>query len=162
MRRTIGLAATVLAAGALLVGCSSDDDSKDNTSSDSSSASTTTDTSSGGGTVVKVDGSDLDGLDLDSVSCMKRAGKITIGSTATADGKEALGVVMSDGNPPKVDTFGIVYDGSALAVAPGVGSAEVKVDGDEYTITGTAAGADMANPTAGMLEKDFEIVVTCK
>ena len=41
------------------------------------------------------------------------------------------------------------------------GSAEVKVDGDTYTITGEAAGADMKNPMAGMITKPFTVTVTC-
>jgi len=41
------------------------------------------------------------------------------------------------------------------------GSADVKVDGSTYTITGEAAGADMKNPMAGMITKKFEIKVTC-
>jgi ipoprotein LpqH len=42
-----------------------------------------------------------------------------------------------------------------------VGSAEVKVDGSTYTITGEASGADMANPIAGMISKPFTVTVTC-
>ena len=41
------------------------------------------------------------------------------------------------------------------------GSADVKVDGSTYTISGEAAGADMKNPMAGMITKKFEITVTC-
>jgi Mycobacterium 19 kDa lipoprotein antigen len=41
------------------------------------------------------------------------------------------------------------------------GSAEVKVDGSTYTISGEAQGADMKNPMAGMITKKFEIKVTC-
>ena len=60
----------------------------------------------------------------------------------------------------------MVVDGNALAVSNmgGVksGSAEVKVDGDTYTITGEATGADMKNPMAGMITKPFTVTVTCK
>jgi lipoprotein LpqH len=41
------------------------------------------------------------------------------------------------------------------------GSAEVKVDGDTYTITGEATGADMKNPMAGMITKPFTVTVSC-
>ena len=41
------------------------------------------------------------------------------------------------------------------------GSADVKVDGSTYTITGQAAGADMKIPMAGMISKNFEIKVSC-
>jgi ipoprotein LpqH len=37
----------------------------------------------------------------------------------------------------------------------------VKVDGNTYTISGEAQGADMNNPMAGMITKKFEIKVTC-
>lgn len=42
-----------------------------------------------------------------------------------------------------------------------VGSADVAVDGKTYTITGQAQGADMKNPMAGMITKDFSIKVSC-
>ena len=74
-------------------------------------------------------------------------------------------VVMSDANPPTVDSLALVVDGNALSVANGmggkVGSASVAVDGKTYTITGQAAGADLKNPMAGMITKDFSIKVTC-
>ncbi len=72
---------------------------------------------------------------------------------------------MTDEATPKVESLGLVVDGSALAVSDSmgmaVGSAEVSVDGDTYTITGEAEGADMKNPTAGMIKKEFTIKVTC-
>jgi ipoprotein LpqH len=42
-----------------------------------------------------------------------------------------------------------------------VGSANVAVNGTTYTITGQAQGADLKNPMAGMITKDFNIKVTC-
>ena len=60
----------------------------------------------------------------------------------------------------------MVVDGNALAVSNmgGMksGSADVKVDGSTYTITGEATGADMKNPMAGMITKPFTVTVTCK
>lgn len=54
---------------------------------------------------------------------------------------------------------------AALAVSEGmgakVGSADVKVDGKTYTITGEASGADVKNPMAGMITKPFTIKVSC-
>lgn len=62
-------------------------------------------------------------------------------------------------------SLGLVYDGAALAVSEGmgakVGSADVKVDGKTYTITGQASGADVKNPMAGMITKPFTIKVSC-
>jgi lipoprotein LpqH len=72
---------------------------------------------------------------------------------------------MTDADIPKVESLGLVVDGSALAVSEmggmKTGSADVTVDGSTYTITGEAAGADMNNPMAGMITKKFEIKVTC-
>lgn len=118
----------------------------------------------GGATEVKVDGADLAGLDLNSVTCVKQAGKITVASGAIG-GQQGLGVVMSDEATPVVESLGLVVDGNALAVANAMGaksgSAEVKVDGKRYTITGEAVGADMSNPMAGMITKPFTVTVTC-
>lgn len=120
---------------------------------------------SGGKTSVKVEGNDLQGLDLNSVTCVKQGGTINIASGAVG-GQQGLGVVMKDGQPPTVQSLGMVVDGNALAVSDNMGvktgSADVKVDGTTYTITGEAAGADMKNPMAGMITKKFEISVTCK
>ena len=56
-------------------------------------------------------------------------------------------------------------NGNALSVTNNmgakVGSANVSVDGKTYTISGQAQGADMKNPMAGMITKDFNIKVTC-
>jgi ipoprotein LpqH len=120
--------------------------------------------STGGAAEVKVDGSDLAGIDPASVTCVKQGGKINIGSGA-AGPQQAVAVVMTDEATPKVESLGLVVDGNALAVSDmmGVktGSAEVQVDGDTYTISGEAQGADMKNPMAGMITKKFEIKVTC-
>lgn len=151
----------LLATGAVLVGCSND---KAADKPADKPAAAETKVSSGSNTQVKVDGSDLAGLDLNSVTCVKQGGKINVASAAIG-GQQGLGVVMTDEATPKVESLGLVYDGSALAVSEGmgvkVGSAEVKVDGDTYTITGEASGADMKNPMAGMINKPFTITVSC-
>ena len=107
---------------------------------------------------------DLEGLDLSSVTCVKQGGKITIASGAVS-GQQGLGIVLTDEDAPKVEAFSMVVDGTALAVSSmggmEVGSAEVSVDGDTYTLTGEAAGADLANPTGEMITKKFEIKVSC-
>ncbi len=149
MNRSLIAAVTVLAAGSFaLTACGG---------SDAAPSATTT----GGDATVKVDGKDLPGLDLQSVTCVKSGGRITIGSGAIG-GQQGLGIVLSDANPPKVETLGMVFDGTALAVAPGAGKAEVKVDGARYTITGEAQGANVSNPMAGMVTKSFEVAVSCK
>ena len=97
------------------------------------------------------------------MTCVKQGGKINVASGAI-NGQAGLAVVMTDANPPTVDSLGLTVDGNALAVSntgAKVGSADVKVDGSTYTITGQAAGADMKNPMAGMVSKPFTITVTC-
>ncbi|WP_083408878.1 lipoprotein LpqH [Mycolicibacterium rutilum] len=148
-----------LAAGAaVLVGCSDD---KGSSAPVSPAAG---DIAQGGSTEVKVDGKDLAGLDLNSVTCVKQGGKINVASGAIG-GQQGLGIVMSDEATPTVESLGMVVDGNALAVTntmgAKVGSAEVKVDGDKYTITGEATGADISNPMAGMITKPFTVTVSC-
>ncbi|AGB23380.1 conserved lipoprotein/antigen [Mycobacterium sp. JS623] len=151
----VGLAA----AAAVLVGCS------DNKSGPApATAAGGSQVSTGGSTEVKVDGKDLSGLDLKSVTCVKQGGKINVASAAV-NGQAGLAVVMSDANPPTVESLGMTVDGNALAVTNSmgaqVGKADVKVDGSTYTITGQAAGADIKNPMAGMITKPFTVKVTC-
>lgn len=156
MKRVIAVAIGTLGCASMLVGCSSG-------GSQASSPS-----SNGGGgdksTKVEVGGAPLAGVDPGSVTCVKQGGKINIGS-GTNNGQQALAVVMSDGNPPTVDSLAMVVDGNALSVADGmgqkVGNAKVSVEGKTYTITGQAQGADLKNPMAGMITKDFNIKVSC-
>jgi ipoprotein LpqH len=163
MNRVIAGAMGLLATGAVLVGCS-DDKPADKPAASANQPAGEAKVSTGGNTQVKVDGSDLAGLDLNSVSCVKQGGKINVASGAIG-GQQGLGVVMTDEATPKVESLGLVVDGNALAVASmggaNTGSADVKVDGSTYTITGEAAGADLKNPMAGMISKKFEITVTC-
>ncbi len=151
----IGLAAGV----AVLVGCSDD-----NGGPAPSTAASGSQAGAGGSTQVKVDGNDLAGLDVNTVTCVKQGGKINVASGAI-NGQAGLAVVMTDASPPTVDSLGMSVDGNALAVTntmgAKVGSAEVKVDGSIYTITGEATGADMKNPMAGMITKPFTVKVTC-
>ncbi|MDV7231178.1 lipoprotein LpqH, partial [Mycolicibacterium fortuitum] len=157
MNRVIAAAMGLLATGAVLVGCSNDKPADKQADKPAASAGDSK-VSTGGNTVVKVGGADLAGLDLNSVTCVKQGGKINVASAAIG-GQQGLGVVMTDEATPKVESLGLVYDGSALAVSESmgvkVGSAEVKVDGNTYTITGEASGADMKNPMAGMINKPF-------
>lgn len=119
------------------------------------------DPAASGDATVTVDGEPLAGLDTSNIQCVKQGGKISVGS---ADADASLGLVMTDEATPKVESLGIMVDGITLAVSQvggsELGSAEVAVDGDTYTVTGTAAGTDTEDPTT-VLEKEFEIVVTC-
>jgi len=159
MNRVVAGLIGVVAGVAALVGCSDDKGS-----APSATAAGDSQVSTGGATEVKVEGSDLAGLDPASVTCIKQGGKINIGSGA-AGPQQALGVVMTDATPPVVESLALLVDGNALGVANSMGmktgSADVKVDGNTYTITGEAQGADIQNPMAGMVTKKYEITVTC-
>jgi ipoprotein LpqH len=160
--RVLAAGIGLVAAAAVLVGCSDDKGSAPASSTPAASGGGTTQVRTSGNTEVKVEGQDLAGLDLSTVTCVKQAGKINVASGSATGG---LGVVMTDEATPKVESLGLTVDGNALAVSSmggmNTGSADVKVDGSTYTITGEAAGADMKNPMAGMITKKFEIKVTC-
>ncbi|CAM3204885.1 hypothetical protein BST27_28325 [Mycobacterium intermedium] len=160
MKRAIAVAIGTLGCASILVGCSSG----------GGGGHAASPSSAGGGdgkektTKVEVGGAPLAGVDPASVTCVKQGGKINIGS-GTNNGQQALAVVMTDGNPPTVDSLAMVVDGNALSVAnsmgQNVGEATVSVEGKTYTITGKAQGADLKNPMAGMITKDFNIKVSC-
>lgn len=157
MKRLLAAGIGTLGLASALVGCSDSGHS-------AAPASSTASVASGTQAQIKVGGSDLSGLNPASVTCVKQAGKIDIGSGSTGGAQQALAVVMTDANPPTVDSLALVVDGNALSVAnmgAKVGSANVAVDGKTYTITGQAQGADLKNPMAGMITKDFNIKVTC-
>ncbi|RAV09330.1 hypothetical protein DQP55_17645 [Mycolicibacterium sp. GF69] len=156
MNRVVAGLIGLVAGAAVLVGCSDD---KGSTPSAGAAG-----VSNGGSTEVKVDGKDLDGLDLDTVTCVKQGGRINVASGAIG-GQQGLGIVMTDEATPTVESLGMVVDGNALAVTNAmgakVGSAEVKVDGSTYTITGEATGADISNPMAGSITRPFTVRVNC-
>jgi ipoprotein LpqH len=159
VKRLLAAAIGTLGCATALVACSSGGHTASPASSTAPSAST------GTGAQVKVGGTDLSGLNPASVTCVKTGGKIDIGSGSTSGTQQALAVVMTDEATPKVESLALVVDGNALSVSNGmgakVGSANVAVDGKTYTISGQAQGADLKNPMAGMITKDFNIKVTC-
>ena len=160
VKRLLAGAIGTLGCASALVACSSGG----HTASPASSTAPSVATASGTNAQVKVGGTDLAGLNPSSVTCVKTGGKIDIGSGSTG-AQQALAVVMTDQATPQVESLALVVDGNALSVSNGmgakVGSANVAVDGKTYTITGQAQGADLKNPMAGMITKDFNIKVTC-
>lgn len=152
----------LISSATILVGCSDD---RGSSAPATTAAAGGSEASAGGTSEVKVEGADLAGFDPATVTCVKQGGKINIGSGATGP-QQGLGVVMTDEATPVVESMGMVVDGNALAVANNMGmktgSAEVKVDGDTYIISGEAQGADLKNPMAGMITKKFEIKVSCR
>lgn len=160
MKRLLAAAIGTLGCASALVACSSGGNTAGPASSTAPSVA-----AGGGGTQIQVGGTDLPGLNPASVTCVKQGGKIDIGSGSTGGPQQALAVVMTDEATPKVESLALVVDGNALSVANNmgakVGSANVAVNGKTYTITGQAQGADMKNPMAGMITKDFNIKVSC-
>ena len=158
MKRLLVGAIGTLGIASAVVGCSSGGHTA------SPASSTAPSVASGSGAQIKVGGSDLAGVNPASVTCVKQGGKIDIGSGSTG-GQQALAVVMTDEATPKVESLALVVDGNALSVANNmgakVGSATVAVNGSTYTISGQAQGADLKNPMAGMITKDFNIKVSC-
>jgi ipoprotein LpqH len=143
----IAAAATVVAG---LAGCSSNKSNTSNTSTPSAAA---------GPEKVVIDGQtqNVSG----PVSCTQAGGNINIGIGDPANG---IGAVVSNANPPVVQAVGLGnLTGVTLgysAGAPNQGTVQATKSGNSYTITGTAAGVNMANPQQ-QLTKPFEMDVTC-
>lgn len=145
--------AAILVAG--LSGCSSD---KPKSSGGSSSPAASGGGGGTSGTKVLIEGQDqhVGG----STVCNTMAGTVAIVIGAQGTGVTAT---LTDADPPEVKAVGLgTINGVALAYAQGdgQGKAEATKNGKSYKITGTASGADMANPTA-FVKKSFEIDVTC-
>jgi lipoprotein LpqH len=158
----VGGAAIVIAG---LSGCSSDDKKSESTGSASSSASGTasetasasaTAAPSGGGTKVTIDGQDQNVKG--TVVCTAMGGNMNI---AIGDAATGIAAVVSE-DASKVTSVGLGnVNGVTLAYAAGAGGeAKATKDGNNWKITGTATGVDMANPMSPV-NKPFEIDVTC-
>jgi lipoprotein LpqH len=155
----VGGAAIVMAG---LSGCSSDEKkSESSSSSASSSASETASASataapSGGGTKVTIDGQDQNVKG--TVVCTAMGGNMNI---AIGDAATGIAAVVSE-DASKVTSVGLGnVNGVTLAYAAGAGGeAKATKDGNNWKITGTATGVDMANPMSPV-NKPFEIDVTC-
>ncbi|WP_311477310.1 lipoprotein LpqH [uncultured Gulosibacter sp.] len=119
----------------------------------------------GGSFTLKVSGTDIT-LDDPIVACQEQGGQYALGvasQSASAADAAGFGAVLSGTDNPTVVSVAVVdADGRAVAYAEGagMGSADVKVDGKTYTITGTGIISDLNNPTS-MEEADFEFSVTC-
>lgn len=166
----VGLgSAAIIVAG--LTGCSSKT-SEDttgasgyNSNSSGSGNSSAVTASSGSATAVAGAGTatvTIDGQPKDvqgQVACTTAVGNLSI-----AVGEQATGIaVVMTPDASKVTSVGLGnVDGVVMGYqdgAPG-GQASATKDGQTYTISGTATGVDMANPTQP-LTKPFEIKVSC-
>jgi ipoprotein LpqH len=154
---TVAAAATAI----VVVGLSGCSSNKSSTSSGGSSAPSAAAGSTGGTAAAKVT---VDGKDQNvqgTVVCSTVAGDFSIAIGGQASGVAA---VLTTADPPAVKSVGLgTVGGVVLGYAQGSpqGNASATKDGNKYKITGTASGADTANPMAGMVTKPFEIDVTC-
>ena len=112
---------------------------------------------SGGGTKITIDGQDQNVSG--TVVCSPMGGNMNIAIGDAATGIAA--VVSEDGSNVQSVGLGNV-NGVTLGYQSGTGQGEAKAekDGNNYTISGTATGIDMANPMQPV-NKPFEIAVTC-
>ena len=160
---TVGVgSAAILIAG--LVGCSS---KKAETSSEKASQAPSSAVSATSGTVTASAGAGTAKVSIDGqpkevngqIACTTAMGNLNIGIGDTATG---IAVVMSP-DASKVTSVGLGnVNGTVLGFQDGASgaSASATKNGNTYTITGTAAGVDKANPMQPMT-KPFEIEVTC-
>ena len=155
----VGGAALVIAG---LSGCSSDE-KKSESPTTSKEATTGAETASataapsGGGTKITIDGQDQNVQGTVVCSAMGGNMNIAIGDAATG----IAAVLSSDGATVQSVGLGNV-NGVTLGYQSGTGQGEAKAekDGNNYTISGTATGIDMANPLQPV-NKPFEIQVAC-
>ena len=145
----IGGAAIVIAG---LSGCGSDE-KKSETIGETSSAA-----SAEGKSTVTIDGKDraIEG----SIVCSSMGGNMNI---AIGQGMTGIVAVVSSGDSPTVQSVVLGnVDGVSLGYQSGSGQGEAKAekDGNTYKISGTAVGADMANPMQPA-NKPFELEVSC-
>jgi len=155
----VGGAAIVIAG---LSGCSSDEKKSESpaTSAEATTGAGTasaTAAPSGGGTKVSIDGQDQNVSGTVVCSAMGGNMNIAIGGAATG----IAAVVSEDGSNVTSVGLGNV-NGVTLGYTSGTGQGEAKAtkDGNNWTISGTATGIDMANPMQPV-NKPFEIAVTC-
>jgi lipoprotein LpqH len=139
-------AATVVAG---LAGCSSN---KSSTGGSSSAAAPA-------GNKVVIDGQTQNVTG--PISCTQVNGNLSIG---IGDPSTGIGAVVTNADPPVVQAVGLGnLTGATLgysAGAPNQGSVQATKSGNSYTIKGTAAGVNAANPPQAV-NKSFEIDVTC-
>ena len=142
----VAAAATVVAG---LAGCSSNK---------SSTTSPTSSTAAAGNQVI-IDGQNQNVTG--QVTCTPANGNVNIG---IGDPSSGIGAVVSSADPPVVQAVGLGnLTGATLgysAGAPNQGNAQATKSGNSYTIKGTAAGVNTANPPQ-TITKSFEMDVTC-
>jgi ipoprotein LpqH len=150
---TVAAAATAIVVVGLS-GCSSNKTSTSSSSNGTSAAASASSTAK-----VTIDGKDQNVQG--AIACTSAAGNVNI---AVGGATTGIGVVLTDASPPSVKSVGLGnVNGVTLGYTPGVpgaGKATATKDGNNYKISGTATGVDMANPMQPV-NKPFEIDVTC-
>lgn len=161
----VGGAALVIAG---LSGCSSDNkSSSESTASETSAAASTSAAvtsappessaaAESGATKVTIDGQDQ--AVQGSVVCATSGGNVNI---AIGEGLTGIAAVVSE-DGTSVSSVGLGnVNGVTLGFTQGMGGEATATKADKtYTISGTATGIDIANPT-NQISKPFEITVTC-
>jgi ipoprotein LpqH len=155
----VGGAAIVIAG---LSGCSSDEKTSESPAAESPATSaeateTGTAEAGSGGTKVTIDGQDQNVSG--TVVCTAMGGNMNIAIGDAATGIAA--VVSEDGATVQSVGLGNV-NGVTLGYQNGTGQGEAKAekDGNNWKVSGTATGIDMANPLQPV-NKPFEIEVAC-
>lgn len=142
--------AVIVVAG--LSGCGSGEKKSETT------GETTAQAAAEGTSTVTIDGQDQE--IQGTVVCSSMGGNMNI---AIGEATTGIAAVVSEGDSPTVQSVALGnVNGVTLGYQSGAGQGEANVekDGDTYSITGTATGMDMANPTQPV-NKPFEIEVTC-
>lgn len=111
-----------------------------------------------------VDGQNVS-LENPVVQCGESGGTFAIAVTAdnldTSSG-DAFGALLTTDENPTVSSVALSQsEGTSVAYTEGIGgSAEVAIDGDTYTITGSALGVDV-NDLTSTENVDFSFTITC-
>ena len=157
-RILVGIAATATVVAGL-AGCSSNKSSTSESSSNNAPAAGGTSAPAPGGSKVIIDGQTQNVAG--QVSCTQVNGNLSIG---IGDPTTGIGAVVTNADPPVVQAVGLGnLTGVTLGYSAGAqnqGNAQATKSGNSYTIKGTAAGANSANPQQA-LTKSFEMDVTC-
>ncbi|BDD81968.1 hypothetical protein TPB0596_17310 [Tsukamurella pulmonis] len=108
-------------------------------------------------TVVEIDGKAESAAEYVNAGCQRNGETITVGSGSVQTAR-GVGAILTDGNPPTVNTLFIATGGNAMTVVNTpvgkVGSARVSKAGNRYSITGEARAANLDT-------KKFRIEITC-
>jgi len=158
--------AAVLVAG--LSGCSKEEKKTESTASETTSSAAASATSSAAETPSASSGASTAKVTIDGqpqtingqVVCATAGGNYNI---AIGEATTGIAVVMSE-DASKVHSVGLGnVNGVTLGYqegVPGGAAATATKDGNNFKISGTATGVDMANPMQPV-NKPFEIEVTC-